>query len=116
MEVYDGVASLHDSKCAAIIAKLHIDGRSSLWQDRPESERELKAAVATMDVYHVQYLRLIHQLESWLARYWPEVTQLVALTHETDCIQSLVSDGVLGMTDQRFPSQDSNSAWSNCLP
>ena len=81
--VYDGVASLHDSKCAAIIAKLHIDGRSSLWQDRPESERELKAAVATMDVYHVQYLRLIHQLESWLARYWPEVTQLVALTSAT---------------------------------
>lgn len=81
--VYDGVASLHDSKSAAIIAKLHLDGRSSVWQDRPDAERELKAAVATMDIYQVQYLRLIHQLESWLARYWPEVTRLVALTSAT---------------------------------
>jgi transposase len=81
--VYDGVASLHDAKSSAIIAKLHVDGKSSVWQDRPEAERELKAAVATMDIYQVQYLRLIHQLESWLARYWPEVTRLVALTSAT---------------------------------
>lgn len=81
--VYDGVASLHDSKSSAIIAKLHLDGRSSVWKDRPEAERELKAAVATMDIYQVQYLRLIHQLESWLARYWPEVTRLVELSSAT---------------------------------
>lgn len=81
--VYDGVASLHDAKSSAIIAKLHLDGKSSVWQDRPDAERELKAAVATMDIYQVQYLRLIHQLESWLARYWPEVTRLVALTSAT---------------------------------
>ena len=62
--VYDGVASLHDSKSAAIIAKLHLDGRSSVWQDRPDAERELKAAVATMDIYQVQYLRLIHLASS----------------------------------------------------
>jgi transposase len=83
MVVYDGVASLHDSKSSAIIAKLHLDGRSSVWQDRPQAERELKAAVATMDIYQVQYLRLIHQLESWLARHWPEVTRVVALTSAT---------------------------------
>ena len=50
--VYDGVASLHDAKSSAIIAKLHVDGRSSLWLDRTDSERALKAAVSTMDVYH----------------------------------------------------------------
>jgi hypothetical protein len=81
--VYDGVASLHDAKSSAIIAKLHIDGRSSLWLDRTDSERELKAAVSTMDVYQVQYLRLVHQMESWLARYWPEVTRHVELTSAT---------------------------------
>lgn len=81
--VYDGVASLHDAKCAAIIAKLHVDGRSSVWEPKTVAERELKAAVATMDIYHVQYLRLIHQLESWLARHWPEVTRLVELTSAT---------------------------------
>jgi transposase len=81
--VYDGVASLHDAKSSAIIAKLHVDGRSSLWLDRTDSERELKAAVSTMDIYQVQYLRLVHQMESWLARYWPEVTRLVDLTSAT---------------------------------
>jgi transposase len=81
--VYDGVASLHDAKSAAIIAKLHTDGRSSVWSRKTASERELKAAVSTMDVYQVQYLRLVHQLESWLARYWPEVTELLELTSAT---------------------------------
>ncbi len=81
--VYDGVASLHDSKSSAIIAKLHIDGRSSVWQDKADGERELKATVTTMDLHQGQYLRLIHQLESWLARHWPEVTRLVELTSAT---------------------------------
>jgi transposase len=81
--VYDGVASLHDSKCSAIIAKLHTDGRSALWGIKSPSERELKAAVASMDVYQVQHLRLIHMLESWLARYWPEVTRLLELKSAT---------------------------------
>jgi transposase len=81
--VYDGVASLHDAKCAAIIAKLHVDGRSSVWERKTVAERELKAAVSTMDVYQVQYLRLVHQLESVLARHWPEITQLVELTSAT---------------------------------
>jgi len=81
--VYDGVASLHDSKSAAIIAKLHADGRSALWTIKSPAERELKAAVASMDVYQVQHLRLIHMLESWLARYWPEVTCLLELKSAT---------------------------------
>jgi hypothetical protein len=81
--VYDGVASLHDAKSAAIIAKLHVDGRSSVWKQKTEAERELKAAVAVMDLHQSQYLRLIHQLESWLARYWPEVTELLELTSAT---------------------------------
>jgi len=81
--VYDGVASLHDAKSAAIIAKLHVDGRSSVWKQKTEAERELRAAVAVMDLHQSQYLRLIHQLESWLARYWPEVTELLELTSAT---------------------------------
>ncbi len=36
-----------------------------------------------MDLYQVQYLRLIHQLEGWLARHWPEITELVELTSAT---------------------------------
>lgn len=81
--VYDGVASLHDAKCSAIIAKLHVDGRSLIWERKSDSDRALKAAVATMDLYQVHYLRLVSQLEGWLARHWPEVTQLVDLTSAT---------------------------------
>lgn len=82
-EVYDGVSSLHDAKCAAIIAKLHVDGRTSVWESRSDGDRALKAAVSTMDLFQVQYLRLIHQLEGWLARHWPEITQQVELTSAT---------------------------------
>jgi transposase len=81
--VHDGVASLHDAKSAAIIAKLHVDGLTSLWTERTEDERGLKAAVATMDLYQVHYLRLVHQLESCLARHWPEICDVVALTSAT---------------------------------
>jgi transposase len=81
--VYDGVASSHDAKSSAIIAKLHADGHSSVWEPKRAAARELKAAVSTMDLYQVQYQRLVHQLEGWLARHWPEVTQLVELTSAT---------------------------------
>jgi transposase len=46
-------------------------------------ERELKAALSTMDMHQVQYQRLIHQLEGWLMRHWPEVTEFVGLTSAT---------------------------------
>jgi hypothetical protein len=70
-EVYDGVPSLHDAKSAAIIAKLHLDSFSTPWGPLSEEKRELKAAIATMDLYREQHQRLIHSLESSLARYWP---------------------------------------------
>ena len=44
----------------------------------------------------------------------PIATQLVVLTHETECIESLVSDGVLGITDHRCPFHDSKSACVSC--
>lgn len=81
--VYDGVASSHDAKSSAIIAKLHVDRRSSVWEPKSTGARELKAAVSTMDLHQVQYLRLVHQLEGWLVRHWPEVTELVGLTSAT---------------------------------
>jgi hypothetical protein len=74
-EVYDGVPSLHDAKSAAIIAKLHMDGVSTPWGPLSEEKRELKAAIATMDLYREQHQRLIHSLESSLARYRPELTE-----------------------------------------
>jgi transposase len=82
-EVYDGVPSLHDAKSAAIIAKLHVDGASSSWTPLSEEKRRLKAAIATMDLFREHHQRLIHSLESSLARYWPEVTELLELGSAT---------------------------------
>lgn len=82
-EVYDGVPSLHDAKSAAIIAKLHQDGVSTPWGPLSEEKRELKAAIATMDLYREQHQRLIHSLESSVARYWPELTEHLDLSSAT---------------------------------
>ena len=81
--VHDGVPSLHDAKSAAIIAKLHFDRLTSVWRDETKDERQLSAAISTMDMYQTTYLRLVHQLESWMARFWPEITDLVGLTSAT---------------------------------
>jgi len=79
-EVYDGVPSLHDAKSASIIAKLHVDGASKLIRPDPPERRQLRAAVAIMDLHQERYLQLVHRLESWLARHWPELTSLIELT------------------------------------
>ena len=82
-EVYDGVPSLHDAKCAAILAKLHVDGISSPWAATPVERRNLRAAIDLMDLYQERYLQLVHRLESWLARHWPELPEILELTSAT---------------------------------
>ena len=82
-EVFDGVPSLHDAKSAAIIAKLHLDGVSALWPEVPTSVRGARAMIGTMEMFGEHYQRLIHQLEGWLARHWPEVTGVLELTSAT---------------------------------
>jgi hypothetical protein len=82
-EVYDGVPSLHDAKCAAILAKLHVDGISAPWLPASDDKRSLRAAVDLMDLHQERYLQLVHRLESWLARHWPELPALLDLTTAT---------------------------------
>jgi transposase len=82
-EVYDGVSSLHDPKAAAIIGRLHLDGASVEWPLPEKAQRELRAAIKTMEIYDDAYYRNINRLESFLARHWPEVTQHLKLTSTT---------------------------------
>ena len=79
-EVFDGVPSLHDAKSAAILAKLHAEGLSSLWTQDHGDRRQLTAAIAIMDLHQERYLQLVHRLESWLARHWPESTSIFDVT------------------------------------
>jgi transposase len=82
-EIYDGVPSLHDAKCAAIIAKLHADGISAPWAAATTEKRNLRAAIDLMDLYQERYLQLVGRLESWLARHWPELPEMLELTSAT---------------------------------
>ena len=82
-EVYDGVPSKHDAKDAAIVAQLHLDGRSTPWGLRPRLERELTAAVRLLDVYDGQLRRDVSRLEALLARHWPELTGWLELGSAT---------------------------------
>jgi len=79
-EVYDGVPSLHDAKSAAIIARLHFDGISKPFRPLSPDRRQLRAAFAVMDLHQQRYLQLLGQLESWLARHWPELPNCIDLT------------------------------------
>ncbi len=82
-EVWDGVPSLHDPKCAEIIGRLHLDGVSKEWKERSEDERKMNATLSILEMHADVYGRRCNQIEALLARYWPELTSHLDLTGVT---------------------------------
>lgn len=82
-EIYDGVPSTHDAKAAAIIGWLHWQGRSELWAERSEGDRELAAALRTMQLYQRPFQQCQNRLEGQLVRHWPELTEDLELDSAT---------------------------------
>jgi len=82
-EVFDGVPSFHDAKSSVLIAKLHLSGVSRPRRVRGDEERQLAAALRTMDMYQDQFQSHINRLEAILATHWPEVPQLLGLDSAT---------------------------------
>jgi transposase len=82
-EVYDGVPSSHDAKAAAIIGKLHLDGKSRPWPERTDADRQFKAATKLMMHFHDQVQQNTGKLEGELARYWPELSEILELGSPT---------------------------------
>lgn len=78
-EVYDGVPSLHDSKSAVLLGRLHLEGFSDPWVAASPEQRDLTAAVREMALYKDQEQRHLGQLEAQLARHWPELSSLIGL-------------------------------------
>ena len=78
-EIYDGVSSSHDGKSAATIAWLHWVGRSTLWQEGSDHERELQAAVKLMSMHSDSFRQVQNRLEAQLSRCWPEVLEILEL-------------------------------------
>jgi hypothetical protein len=65
-EIFDGVPSLHDAKAAAIIARLHADGLSTRLADEVPERRQLKAALAIMDLHQERYPEPVNKNETAL--------------------------------------------------
>jgi transposase len=82
-EVYDGVPSVHDAKAACLIAKLHCDGHSRLWQELDDAGRALNAVRREYELHQSQYRRNQNRLEAYLSRHWPEVLWLLDLDSVT---------------------------------
>ena len=78
-EVYDGVPSLHDAKSAYIVARLHLDGGSRVWEAIPEQRRNRQALIAELDLYQDHHQRNLNRLEALLNRHWPEVVRILDL-------------------------------------
>ena len=78
-EVYDGVPSSHDAKAAWVIGRLHQEGLSVQWKDEGILTRRLRAVVKTKAMFDEAEQRAVCRLEAQLARYWPELTNLLKL-------------------------------------
>jgi transposase len=103
-EIYDGVPSLHDAKSAAIIAKLHRDGRSQLWPIKDERERTLTASLRVLEIHSKQFQQNRNRLANLLAKHWPELPQHLALDSAT-LLELLSAFGCpKTVTDKRGPA------------
>jgi len=78
-EVYDGVPSSHDAKAAWLIGRLHQEGLSVRWKDEEILMRRLRAVIKTKAMFDDAEQRAVCRLEAQLARYWPELTNLLKL-------------------------------------
>jgi transposase len=68
-ELFDGVPSQHDAKCAAIVGWLHGQGRSERWPEVSEELKDLAAAVELMVMFDKQERACANRLEAKLARH-----------------------------------------------
>jgi transposase len=82
-ELYDGVPSQHDAKCAAIVGWLHNQGRSEPWPEVSDELRDLAAAVELMVLFDKQEHACANRLEAKLARHFPELTDALELGSAT---------------------------------
>jgi transposase len=78
-EVYDGIPSLHDKKSAELLARMHAQGLTRRWERVPEPQRDLRAAVTSLDWASRSHQTEVSRLEALLARHWPESTDHLSL-------------------------------------
>ncbi len=84
-EVFDGVPSAHDGKDAAVVAELAAIGKSRAWpvEDASDWDAKVEGHVQWMDTQQAILQLWQGRLEGLLARHWPELTSIMALTTVT---------------------------------
>ena len=84
-EIFDGVPSKHDGKDAAVVAELSAFGKSWAWPFKPKkgSDAEMAYWVDWLDAQQSIEMLWLGRLEGMLARHWPELTSLLALSSAT---------------------------------
>lgn len=88
-EVLDGVPSLHDAKAAEIIAELHRQGRTQMWEEADAQRRGLAAQLKQLRQCKARYQADRNRLEALLSRHWPE--SLGLLGADSASLQQLVA-------------------------
>lgn len=76
-ESFDGVASQHDGKESAVIADLCRRGRSAAWEASDEDGAELRYWLWRWEAGAAQDQMWSGRLEAFLARHWPEATEVM---------------------------------------
>ena len=84
-EIFDGVASQHDGKDAAVVAELVALGKSTPWSYEASGDwdQELSYWVDWMVAQRQVLATWQGRLEGLLARHWPEATRLLKLSSVT---------------------------------
>ena len=96
-ETFDGVASNHDGKDAAIIADLCARGKGTEWNASPGSESDgasqaIRYWVRRLDRMQSMKQMLGGKIEAQVARHWPEVSRLLEAQSAT-LLRSLIEWG-----------------------
>ncbi|OYV74055.1 MAG: hypothetical protein B7Z74_02910 [Deltaproteobacteria bacterium 21-66-5] len=88
-ELFDGVRSLHDPKCAVLVAKLCSMGLSTPWSEPPETRVRLRALV-DLRQHEQRYEEMsFGRLEAVLARHWPEFGQWMDAREQRSALRLL---------------------------
>ncbi len=115
-EIFDGVASAHDGKDAAMIAELACFGKSSPWpyETKSSDDSVLGSLVGWMDIQQ-DILRTWHgRLEATLARHWPELTEILPLSSVT-LLRACIEYGGPGPLKDDDGAKSRLAAWGGHL-
>ncbi len=88
-ELFDGVPSLHDPKCAGLVAKLCAMGLSKPWSEPLTTRVRLRALVDLRQHEQRHEETSFGQLESVLARHWPEFGRWMDVRGQQSALQLL---------------------------